>query len=61
MINKGTISNSSNGGTQSLQSSTTANSKLPYAGLRNVLIFVIIALIIVAGFSYIKYRKYRKF
>ena len=59
--NKGTIGNSSNGGAQSLQSSTTANSKLPYAGLRNVLIFVIIALIIVAGFSYIKYRKYRKF
>ena len=59
--NKGTISNRSKGGTQSLQSSTTANSKLPYAGLRNVLIFVIIALIIVAGFSYIKYRKYRKF
>lgn len=59
--NSGTIGNTSSGGTQSSQSSTTANSKLPYAGLRNVLGFVIIALIIVAGFSYIKYRKYRKF
>ena len=59
--NSGTSGNSSSGGTKSSQSSTTANSKLPYAGLRNVLIFVIIALIIVAGFNYMKYRKYRKF
>lgn len=59
--NSGTSSNSSSGSSQNSQSSSTANSKLPYAGLRNVLIFVIIALMIVAGFSYMKYRKYRKF
>ena len=59
--NSETSSNSSSGSSQNSQSSSTASSKLPYAGLRNVLIFVIIALMIVAGFSYMKYRKYRKF
>ena len=48
------------GNIQNSQGSGTASGRLPYAGLRNVLLFVIIALIVVAGFSYMKYRKYRK-
>lgn len=57
----GNNGSSTSGGTQNSQGSTTATSRLPYAGIRNVLIFVIIALIGVSGYTYIKYRKYSKF
>ena len=39
--------------------SSTNNSKLPYAGLGNILIIGIIITSIVAIFTYIKYRKYK--
>ena len=39
--------------------STTSNSKLPYAGLGNILIIGIIITGVVAIFTYIKYRKYK--
>lgn len=54
-------SNSGNSGAsgsvQNLQSSSTANNKLPYTGTRNVIIIAIIALIGIATYCYIKYRK----
>ena len=54
-------SNSGNRGTsgsmQNSQSSSTANNKLPYTGTRNVIIIAIIALIGIATYCYIKYRK----
>ena len=39
--------------------SSTSNSKLPYAGLGNILIIGIIITGVVAIFTYIKYRKYK--
>lgn len=59
--NSGISGNSTSGGRQNSQGGTTATGKLPYAGLRNALVIVIIALIGVAGFTYVKYRKYEKF
>ena len=40
--------------------SNMASTKLPYAGIGNAIIIAIIALGIIAIFTYIKYRKYRK-
>ena len=59
--NSGISGNSTSGGRQNSQGGTTTTGKLPYAGLRNALVIVIIALIGVAGFTYVKYRKYEKF
>ena len=59
--NRGSSGSSTSGGIQNSQGGTTATGKLPYAGLRNALIFVIIALIGVSGYTYMKYRKYSKF
>ena len=58
--NSGSNGSTTSGGRQNSQGSTTATSKLPYTGIRNVLIFVIIALIGVSGYTYMKYRKYSK-
>ena len=58
-VNNGNNSGNSiaNGSMQNLQSNNTANNKLPYTGTRNIIVIAIIALIVIAGFCYIKYRK----
>ena len=53
----GSISTNSHNSSNGISSNIT---KLPYAGIGNFIIIAIIGLVIVAIFTYIKYRKYRK-
>ena len=45
------------GSVQNSQESSTANNRLPYAGTRNIIIIVVVALLGIATFCYVKYRK----
>ncbi len=51
------ISNGNSSSASNSQSSNTASNRLPYTGTRNIIIIIIVSLLGIATYCYIKYRK----